>query len=525
MNTEESVSLTFHGAGRTVTGSCMEVAYGERRLLIDCGLFQGSRSLEGLNHRAFAFRPSEIDAVIVTHAHMDHCGLLPKLVASGYAGKVWCTAPTRDLLAFMLPDAGRIQENDTARRNRRQDRAGEEPFEPIFTEHDGTQAALHACEVPLETWFEPVPGIRARLWNAGHILGSASVELVVGGLRLLFSGDLGPEHKAFHPDPAAPSGFDHIVCESTYGDQTRKQYTIRQRRTLLQGEIRKAIAAGGNLVIPVFALERTQELLLDIASLINAGRLPRVPVYIDSPLAGRATEVFGRHADALEDMGKGRIFDHPTFHYVETSTDSMALNDVSGAIIMAASGMCEGGRIRHHLRYNLARADSTILFVGFQAAGTLGRTILDGAKRVRISGRTISVQARIRTIGSYTGHADQEGLMGWIEDRRPVAGSLFLAHGEERTVEALASKLTPLGIARSIITPVIGDCYQLGHAGPAILVGSARDENSEAIGPDWRNMCASLLANLKEDLKALPTNAARLAALRGIMEVLARPAD
>ncbi|WP_025290520.1 MBL fold metallo-hydrolase [Sphingomonas sanxanigenens] len=525
MNTEESVSLTFHGAGRTVTGSCMEVAHGKRRLLIDCGLFQGSRSLEGLNHRAFAFRPSEIDAVIVTHAHMDHCGLLPKLVASGYAGKVWCTAPTRDLLAFMLPDAGRIQENDTARRNRRQDRAGEEPFEPIFTEHDGTQAARHACAVPLETWFEPVPGIRARLWNAGHILGSASVELVVGGQRLLFSGDLGPEHKAFHPDPAAPSGFDHIVCESTYGDQTRKQYTIRQRRTLLQGEIREAIAAGGNLVIPVFALERTQELLLDIASLINAGRLPRVPVYIDSPLAGRATEVFGRHADALEDMGKGRIFDHPAFHYVETSTDSIALNAASGAIILAASGMCEGGRIRHHLWHNLARADSTILFVGFQAAGTLGRTILDGAKRVRMSGRTIVVQARIRQIESYTGHADRDGLIGWIEDRHPITGSLFLTHGEARTIELLGAELAARGAARAVMSPAIGDCYHLARAGAATLIDGTHDEANEAIGLDWRNMCAGLLANLKEELKALPTNAARSAALRGMMDALARPAD
>ncbi|MFD2427796.1 MBL fold metallo-hydrolase [Sphingobium scionense] len=524
MTTEESVSLTFHGAGRTVTGSCMEVAHGKRRLLIDCGLFQGSRSLEGLNHRAFAFRPSEIDAVIVTHAHMDHCGLLPKLVASGYAGKVWCTAPTRDLLAFMLPDAGRIQENDTARRNRRQDRAGEEPFEPIFTEHDGTQAALHACEVPLETWFEPVPGIRARLWNAGHILGSASVELVVGGLRLLFSGDLGPEHKAFHPDP----------CSLRFRPYCLREHLWRPDAQAIHHPATPYIAPGGDQEGHRGGREPRHS---GIRARAHAGVAPRYrqPDQCGQaasrtglhrfPLAGRATEVFGRHADALEDMGKGRIFDHPTFHYVETSTDSMALNDVSGAIIMAASGMCEGGRIRHHLRYNLARADSTILFVGFQAAGTLGRTILDGAKRVRISGRTISVQARIRTIGSYTGHADQEGLMGWIEDRRPVAGSLFLAHGEERTVEALASKLTPLGIARSIITPVIGDCYQLGHAGPAILVGSARDENSEAIGPDWRNMCASLLANLKEDLKALPTNAARLAALRGIMEVLARPAD
>lgn len=518
---EEPVSLAFHGAGRTVTGSCMEVMLGERRLLIDCGLFQGSRSLEAFNQRPFAFDPGAIDAVILTHAHIDHCGLLPRLVASGFSGKVWCTSPTRDLLAFMLPDAGRLQENDTARRNRRPDRAGEQPFEPIYTERDGAQAALRTCDVPLETWFEPVPGFRARLWNAAHILGSASVELAVGGLRLLFSGDLGPEHKAFYPDPTAPAGFDHVICESTYGDKTHKQATIRQRRTLLQGEIRQAMASGGNLIIPVFALERTQELLLDIASLLNAGRLPRVPVYIDSPLARMATEVYERYADGLEDMGRGRIFDHPNFHYVETSTDSIALNDVSGAIILAASGMCEGGRIRHHLWHNLARADSTILFVGFQAAGTLGCTILDGAKRVRMSGRAIAVQARIRQIESYAGHADRDSLIGWIEDRHPITGSLFLTHGEARTIEALGSELAARGAARSIISPDIGDCYHLEHGGAATLLNGASDNASEAIGLDWRNECASLLANLKEDLKAIPTNAGRSAVLRQMMDALA----
>ncbi|WP_287003572.1 MBL fold metallo-hydrolase [Sphingobium sp.] len=501
----------------------MEVVLAERRLLIDCGLFQGSRTLEELNHRAFAFEPGTIDAVILTHAHIDHCGLLPKLVASGFTGKVWCTPPTRDLLAFLLPDAGRVQENDTARRNRRSDRAGEPPLEPIYTERDGSQAALRACDIPLETWFEPVPGIRARLWNAAHILGSASVELSVGGLRLLFSGDLGPEHKAFYPDPVAPAGFDHVICESTYGDQRHKQATIRQRRTLLQGEIKQAMALGGNLIIPVFALERTQELLLDIASLLNAGRLPRVPVYIDSPLAGKATEVFGRYAGGLEDMGQGRIFNHPSFHYVESSTDSIALNAVSGAIILAASGMCEGGRIRHHLWHNLARTESTILFVGFQAAGTLGRTILDGAKRIRISGRTTVVRARIRQIDSYAGHADREGLISWIEDRHPITGSLFLTHGEARTIESLRAELAARGAAHSIMSPDIGDCYHLARGSAATLIKGSGDEAREAIGSDWRNMCESLLANLKEDLKALPTSAARSAALQRMTDALAGP--
>ena len=287
----DAPTLAFHGAARTVTGSCMELVVSGRRLLVDCGLFQGSRTLETLNREPFAFDAGRLDGVILTHAHIDHSGLLPKLVAAGYAGPIWCTEPTRDLLRHMLPDAGRIQEYEAERRNRRADRADEPPIAPIYTEADAQAAVMQARPVPLEQWFEPAPGIRARLWNAGHILGSASVEVEAGGARLLFSGDIGPAHKAFHPDPEAPAGFDHVVCESTYGDRPREDVTIAQRRTLLEAEIKGALTRGGNLVIPVFALERTQELLLDVASLIISGRLPHVRLFVDSPLASRATDV------------------------------------------------------------------------------------------------------------------------------------------------------------------------------------------------------------------------------------------
>ncbi|HMP57514.1 MAG TPA: MBL fold metallo-hydrolase, partial [Novosphingobium sp.] len=294
-DTDRDPVITFHGAAGTVTGSCMELRHGGHGLLIDCGLFQGTRTLETLNWQALPFDPASLDAVILTHAHIDHSGLLPKLVRQGYAGPIFCTRPTRDLLYHMLPDAGRIQEGEAERRNRRTDRADEDAIEPIYTEADGL-AAWERCEpVDLCAWFEPAPGFRVRLWNAGHILGSASVEVEVGGRRLLFSGDLGPDYKAFHPDPDAPAGLDHVVCESTYGDRTRDDIDIEARRDLLEHEIRTALARGGNLVVPVFALERTQELLLDIARLINAGRLPHPRVFIDSPLATRATEVFARH--------------------------------------------------------------------------------------------------------------------------------------------------------------------------------------------------------------------------------------
>ncbi|WP_342587689.1 MBL fold metallo-hydrolase [Allosphingosinicella vermicomposti] len=357
--------LTIHGAGQTVTGSCFEFAAGQQRLLIDCGLFQGSRSLETLNRQPFAFDPARIDAVLLTHAHLDHSGLLPRLAKEGFGGPIWCTPATRELLTEMLRDAARIQEQEADRRNRRADRADEAPIEPLYTLTDAEDALALVRPVELGTDFHPCPDVTARMWNAGHILGSASIEVTAGGVRTLFSGDIGPDHKSFHLDPAGPSGMDHVICESTYGDREREQVTSDERRAALALEVEEALARGGNLIIPVFALERTQELLLDLARLMNEGRIARRQVFIDSPLATRATVIFQKHRRELEDLGDGEVFRHPAFHFVETVDASMRLNAMSGAIILAASGMCEAGRIRHHLRFNLPRWDSTILFVGF----------------------------------------------------------------------------------------------------------------------------------------------------------------
>lgn len=512
--------LTFHGAARTVTGSCMELGLGGRRILIDCGLFQGSRSLESLNLEPFAFDAGTLDAVLLTHAHIDHSGLLPKLVAEGYAGPIWCTAPTRDLLRHMLPDSGRIQEYEAERRNRRADRADEAPVSPLYTEADAHAAVAQVRTVALERWFEPVPGIRARMWNAGHILGSASIEVEAGGAHLLFSGDIGPAHKAFHPDPEAPAGFDHVVCESTYGDRSREDLTIEERRTLLEAEIKGALTRGGNLVIPVFALERTQELLLDIARLINAGQLPHTAVFIDSPLASHATDVFEQHRAELEDLGSGEVFRHPAFHFTESVSESMRLNSLSGAIILAASGMCEAGRIRHHLRHNLPRRESTILFVGFQAAGTLGRTILDGASRVRISGHDVAVRAQVRRIDSYSAHADREDIHAWIAARAPIAGSLFLDHGEAGAMETLRRHLQARDAAASIVTPEIGERYALPAGAPARRVATGRIELREALGQDWQNDYAHFATGLKRELAGIENAAQRREALARMRAVL-----
>jgi len=512
--------LTFHGAAHTVTGSCMEFTHDGKSVLVDCGMFQGSRSLEALNAEPFAFDPRRIDAVVLTHAHIDHSGLLPKLVKDGFKGIVHCTAPTADLLEHMLADSGRIQEADTQRRNRRRDRAGEDPFEPVYTEEDALAAWRQCSPVPLEQWFEPAPGFRARLWNAGHILGSASVELEIGGVRLICSGDIGPEHKAFHPDPEGPQGFGFVVCEATYGDRQREDVTQEERRRLLKAEVLAAMARGGNLVIPTFALERTQELLLDLALLQRRKELPGTPIFIDSPLASRATDVFERYAAELEDLDGGNIFNDPDLHFVGNVQESIRLNAMSGAIIMAASGMCEGGRIRHHLLHNLHRRESTILFVGFQAQGSLGRIILDGAERVRISGNDVRVRAQIRRIDSYSAHADQGELLDWIEDRQPIAGNVFLSHGEQSALETLRRELQRRTPGLAVKLPEIGESYELQPGVPARRTATGRAELQHTLGRDWQNAYADFVTGLKSELAAIEDAQRREKALRDMQEIL-----
>ena len=516
-------AVTVHGAARTVTGSCFEVACGGRRVLVDCGLFQGTRTVEALNREPLGFDAGAIDAVLLTHAHLDHSGLLPRLVAERFRGPIWCTRATRDLLHIMLPDAAKIQEQETERRNRRADRADEPPIEPLYTLADAERAIDQLRDVELEAQFEPVPGFQARFWNAGHILGSTSIEMVAGGSRLLFSGDLGPDQKAFHLDPQGPHGVDHLFCESTYGDRERDSATIEQRRSVLEKEVKAALGRGGNLIVPVFALERTQELLLDLARLINSGRLPHAQVFIDSPLASRATEIFRRHQRNLEDLGDGEIFRHPSFHFTETVEQSMRLNAMSGAIILSASGMCEAGRIRHHLRYNLPRSDSTILFVGFQAQGTLGRTIVDGAGRVRISGRDVAVRARIRRIDSYSAHADRSELVAWVEARKPVRGSLFLIHGEEPALEALKRDLEN-GLP-SILIPEIGERYELPAGAPAKRLATGRTDLRDALSRDWQNDYADMVVNLKRELQQIRSARQRAEALAQMRDVIDQYTD
>lgn len=521
--------LTFHGGAGTVTGSCFQIEHDRGRFLIDCGLFQGTKTVRELNYGAFPFQPDAIDFVLLTHAHIDHSGLLPKLAKHGFAGPVHATEPTADLLSFMLPDSGHIQESEVERLNRRNRRRGRPAVEPIYTRKDAERCLSQIRGVAYERWIEPGPGVRARFWNAGHILGSASIEVRIddgpGQIRLLFSGDIGPDEKVFHLEPDAPAGFDYVVCESTYGDRDRSDATVEQRRRALCTEINDALAAGGNLLIPAFAVERTQELLHDIGVLMAERQIESVPVFLDSPLANQATQVFAKHAAALEDIAldEQELFRNRNFHFVESVEESKSINRINGgAIIIAASGMCDAGRIRHHLKNNLWRRKATVLFVGYQAPGTLGRLILDGEKSVRMFGEEVAVKARIRQIENYSAHADQKELVAWVLERQPVRGGIFLVHGEDAACAALREHLSAAGLDEALIhLPRIDDSFELvAAAAPAPRPRRARIPDSE-IARDWHNDYAVLLLDLSRRLERMPSDEARRDLLRRLRAELA----
>lgn len=506
-------TLTFCGAAGTVTGSCSHIENESVCFLVDCGMFQGTRTTQQLNYEPFPFDVERLDFVLLTHAHIDHSGLLPKLAKAGYRGPIYCTEPTRDLLEFMLADSAYIQESNVERLNRRLQRKGRPLLKPLYTIRDAEQTLRLIRPQPYEGWFEAKPGVGARFWNAGHLLGSASVELRLQDaesghpLRILFSGDLGPDEKSFHPDPDAPAGYDYIVCESTYGDRDRDDYTLEKRREALRDELVRGLSRGGNVVIPSFAVERSQELLHDIGSLLASGEIPDATVYLDSPLARKATEVFIRHAAALQELEvrEAELFRHPNFRLVESVEESKAINQVRhGAIIISASGMCTAGRIKHHLKNNIWRPEATVLFVGYQSPGTLGQIILSGAENVRIYGKQYRVQAAIRQLGNYSAHADQRELIDWIVERGPLVGGLFLNHGEDEAREALREKLVQRGLSGDeIFLPKFDERFELVGGSPSSK-GRPKPRIDEAsLHRDWYNDYAAFVLELGNRLETL----------------------
>ncbi|MCE1236200.1 MAG: MBL fold metallo-hydrolase [Hyphomicrobiales bacterium] len=521
--------LRFHGAARTVTGSCQAIEIGEVRILVDCGLFQGSKTEKELNYRAFPFEPGEVSAVVLTHAHIDHSGLAPKLVKAGWDGPIYATPATRDLAAVMLPDSGHIQEIEVERLNRRNGRRGRDLVEPIYTAEDAAAAVAHIRAVPFETWREIAPGVRIRFWNAGHLLGSASVEMEIETaerpLRLLFSGDIGPAHKLLQHDPVAPKDWDFVVCEATYGDTDRAEVTEERRRAALKAEVKAAFRPDGALLIPSFAVERTQELLADLALLMERGEIPTAPVIIDSPLASRATEVFRRHARELEEGDRlVRALDAHHIRFTETVEQSMALDNQHGFhIVIAASGMCEAGRIRHRLKNWLWREEGTVLLVGYQAAGTLGRILAEGAQEVRIQGDPIRVRARIRQLDLYSGHADGPELAEWVRRRLPISGNVFLVHGEEEAIAGLAARIAGFFPQERILVPDLDSSWRLGPEGARAIDEGRRPPRIDPMRsgrPDWHNDWQSLLIDLEGELAKAADDRARGVVIRKIRRAL-----
>jgi len=442
------VKLTFCGAARQVTGSCFLFETETCRFLVDCGLFQGNATTRAQNYAPFAFEPRKLDFVVLTHAHLDHSGLLPRLCAAGFTGPICATPATKELLGVLLPDSAHLQKVEAERAARH----GRD-FTAVYGIEDVTKALGQVTAVPYDMPFEPAPQIRVCLRDAGHILGSAIVELRIGERKVVVSGDLGQPGRPILRDPTPIADADILLLESTYGDRNHK--ALAQTLDELVATLQKGLASNrGVVLVPAFAVGRTQEFLYYLNQLTRAGRLPDLTVFVDSPMATEVTRITARHLELFDEEARrlaqsGPMDGKSSVHLSFTASvhDSMALNRIqSGAIIVAASGMCDGGRIRHHLKHHLPNPHATVLIIGFQAAGTLGRRLVDRATSVRIMGEDVPVRAEIVTLGGFSAHADQSALFGWARNFTKPPAMTYLVHGEERASLALGERLrTNLG--------------------------------------------------------------------------------
>lgn len=462
------MKLSFFGADQCVTGSCHCLEVNGKKILIDCGLQQGR---DEINNRELPFAPNTIDYVLITHAHIDHSGRVPMLIKQGFEGEIWTTRLTKELLEIMLVDSAHIQESDAEYENRKNMRAGRQLVEPIYTMQDAlnTLPYIHPCEY--EQRVELCEGVTAVFTDAGHLLGSASItmEVTENGVTktIVFSGDIGNINQPIIRDPILLKKADYVVMESTYGDRNHQEvwsYTAELAKV-----IDRTLARGGNVVIPAFAVGRTQEVLYFIRRIKQEGlvkSVPDFPVYIDSPLATKATSIFGGDLrgyldeEALELVREGTsMFSFPGLRCTESVDESKLLNmDHDPKVIISASGMCDAGRIRHHLKYNLWRSESTIVFVGFQSPGTIGRAMLDGAKSVKLFGEEIAVRAEIENFKGLSSHADRDHLLEWAQSFENTA-HFFVVHGDREVAPYFADSLKKLGL--SAHAPQYTEVYDL----------------------------------------------------------------
>ena len=444
------VRVTCLGGVGTVTGSSylVESAAG-KRVLVDCGMFQGGKQMEERNWKDWGFDPGQIDTLFLTHAHIDHSGRIPKLVKDGFRGRILTSTPTAELCSIMLLDAAHIQEMDAEWQNRKNKRRSTQEVLPLYTTEDAEASLKFFSPIEKDKIVEPEPGIRARMRNSGHILGASILELWIeeGGapLKMVFSGDLGKKNQLIVRDPQEIFDADYLFLESTYGNRLHR--SLDESKAELLEAIQYAVSHEEKVLIPAFAVERTQEILYILGEFQRAGRLPKIPIFVDSPLAIKATEIFRKNkkyydeeAQAILDRGYDP-FNMPNLRYSATTEDSRAINETKGsAIIIAGNGMCTAGRIRHHLKHNLWRPGTSLVIVGFQALGSTGRQIVDGAKEVRLLGETVAVKAKVFTIGGFSAHADQNDLLEWA-GHFESAPKVFLVHGEPSASESLAAKI------------------------------------------------------------------------------------
>ena len=516
------MNITFLGAAKCVTGSCTMIETAQHKVLVDCGMRQGRDEKIAPVRDGFVFDAREIDAVFLTHAHIDHSGMLPLLVKQGFTGRIYCTGATARLCSIMFPDAGHIQEMETEWQNRKRLRAGKSAIEPLYTVEDAKKAIKYLSPLKYGVTNKAFDDIEMRYVDAGHLLGSASIELTIKEdgkqTKLVFSGDIGNKDKPIIKDPEYLSEADIVFTESTYGDRLHDK--IQNTREQLKDALTRALERGGNIVIPSFAVGRTQEVLYDLSVLLDEGSVPgleKVPVYIDSPLGIAATEIFEESSkdyydeEAMAFKAEGiKFFSFDTLRIAETADESKEINfDKSQKIIISSSGMCDAGRIKHHLKHNLWRADSTVLFVGYQAIGTLGRTILDGKDKVKIFGEEIQVKAAIEQIEGFSGHADQAGLLEWISHFPKNVSRVFVMHGEEGVSVSYGAELQKRGY--NAVVPGLYDTFDTDSfektPGPMPHISEEPQKDISALlarirlkieGADSR-----LAAKMKEELSAL----------------------